>query len=224
MPRIERKTRDEIKNLDEYNITQILRAFTRNRRQQGYGEDKTFNDLEPKVIQNIENFDMKSLSHLMHTYGFREQGSPHLHQKFLQRLFKNNEKLDHQTVSNIIYYLMFTDNKNEALWTQMVQHTLNNNQKVPLTNLRSFKMSRYYMHHHFPELDIRDYYDKFFFGERFYNTAQQEDVGVYDDGYVDFVRYLTHRFFIYPIPFVPFHNLFILRACFMEHKVAVNFF
>ena len=167
---------------------------------------------------------MKSLSHVIHTYGFREQGSPYLHKKFLQRISENEEKLDHHTVSNLLYYLMFTDNTDEEIWIKMVQQTLDNKNKIPVPNYTAFKMSRYYMQHHFPSLDIRDYYDKFFYPERFFNTQSQEDKMEMLPSFKQFTKYLVNRFFIYPVSFVPFHNCFILRSCFMDQKVAVNFY
>nr|AAZ94900.1 unknown [Moneuplotes crassus] len=222
--RIENKTIDELDNLDDYHISQIIRSFTKSKYCSGYGSDETFNKLEENIITMIDKFDMKSLSHIIETYGYREQGSPHLHKKFLERVSKNEEALDHYTVANLLYYLMYTDNTDEEIWTQMVQHTLNNNDKIPVTVYTPFKMSRFYMLHHFPELDIRDYCDKFFFPERFYNTEMKENK-VYNCGaYQEFVKYIAHKFYLFPVHYVPFHNLFILRACFMDYKIAVNIF
>jgi len=53
LSRIEHKTRDEADNLDDYSISQIIRSFTLSKELRGYGSDKTFNLLEPKIIQKI---------------------------------------------------------------------------------------------------------------------------------------------------------------------------
>lgn len=160
LTRTEYKAIDEKDNLDEYNLTQIIRSWTRSRKLRCYGMDKTFVQLEPQIIKKINNFDMHSLSHIMHAYGLREQGNPELHKKFMQRLKSCDETLNYQTLSNIIYYLMFTDNTDEELWTKFIQNTVENDGVIPVTHYTPFKMSRYYLSHHFPEMDIKDYYEK----------------------------------------------------------------
>lgn len=213
-----------MENLDEYNLTQIIRSLTKIKTYKGYGKDRTFIDLEPKVIQRINNFDIHSLSHIMHAYGFREQGNPELHKKFMARLQKQDELMSYQTLSNMIYYLLFTDNKDEEIWTKVIQNTLQNNGYIPVTHYLPFKMSRYYLAHHFPELDIRDYYDKFFYPERYYNARRSEFVFIEDTYQLDFIKYLFNRHFVFSSPFQAFHNCFILRHCFPAQKIAVNIF
>jgi hypothetical protein len=222
--RIEHKTIDEVKNLDSYNLTQLMRSFTRNKIYSGFGSDKLFNDLETRVIEKIDEFDMKSLSHVMHTYGFREQGSPHLHQKFLKRLESNDEKLDHQTVSNLMYYLMFTDNTNEDIWNQLVQHTLQNKLKIPVSYFTPFKFSKFYLSHHFPNNDYTDYVDQFFYPERYHSTFIQEQKLTAQAANQGFVNYLVNKFLIYPINFYSIGNAFMVRHSFREFKIGVNFF
>lgn len=222
--RLEHKTIDEAKNLDSYNLTHLTRSFTRNKIFSGFGSDKLFNDLEPKVIEKIDEFDMKSLSHVMHTYSFREQGSEHLHKKFLKRLESNDEQLDHQTVNNLMYYLMFTDNVNEKIWTQLVQHTLQNNLKIPVPYFTPFKFSRFYLNHHFPNTDFTDYFDQFFFPERYYSTLVQEQALMSQAANRGFVNYLVNKFLLYPVNFYSIGNTFMVRHCFKDFKIGVNFF
>ncbi len=223
LTRIEKKLIDEKENLDAYQLSQIIKSFGKGKYNAGFGHDKTYSDLEPFVIKNIEEFDMKSLSNVIETYGNREQGSPHLHEKFIKRIKENKEQLDHYTIANLLYYLMYTDNTDEEIWVQMIEQTLSNKRKLPVPAYTAFKMSRYYIQHHFPHLDIQDFYDNFFHPERFYNTDSQENHYEVMGNYKNFTRYLTSKFYLFPVHFVPFHNLFVLRACFPAQKIAIQF-
>lgn len=190
----------------------------------GFGKDRTFVELDQKVVDKMDEFDIRSLSHVMYSYGFREQGNPELHKKWIKRLESQSELMDHHTLSNVLYYLMFVDNKDEALWKKMIDNTLQQDKPIPLTHYTPFKMSRYYIQHHFPEWDIRDYYDKFFYPERFYNTQPREQYFMRDKKMIDFLQFLVGHFSLVALPFISFHNLFILRYCFMEQKIAINYY
>jgi hypothetical protein len=204
--RFDKKIVDELNNLDEFNLTYIIRGLTRFKLRSGVGKNQTFVQLEPKIHQNFDNFDIRSLSHVMYAYGFREQGNPELHKKFLKRFKSHDELMDYHTMNNLIYYLMFTDNVDEELWTKVIQHTLQRNDHIPVTHFTPFKMSRYYIQHHFPEWDIRDYYDKFFYPERYYNASLKEKVFLSDQSKLEFTKYLANHFFLLPIDYVTFHN------------------
>ncbi len=40
---------------------------------------------------------------------------------------------------------------------------------------------------------------------------------------MEFKGFLNSRCFLYPIPFITHHNLFILHNCFPNHKIAINY-
>lgn len=222
--RLEHKTRDEKDTLDSYHLTKIIRGFTRFKTRNGVGRNKTFVQLEQPIHDNFDNFDIRSLSEVMYAYGFREQGNPELHEKFLKRILDQDELMDHQTVSNLLYYAMFTDNTDEAIWTKIIQNNLQNDAFIPVTHYTPFKMSKFYLRHHFPDLDISDYYSKFFYPERYFNTNIRDNKVAMDQSKVDFIQYLVGNFFLYSVDYVPFHNLFLLHHCFMDQKIAINFF
>lgn len=201
-----------------------MRGLTRFKWLAGVGKNETFVKLEPKVLENFNNFDIRSLSHVMYAYGFREQGNPELHKKFIERFRAHNELMDYHTMNNLIYYLMFRDNVDEDLWTKVIEHTLQRNDHIPVTHYTPFKMSRYYIQHHFPSWDIRDYYDKFFFPERYYNASLKEKLYLSDESKVEFTKYLANHFFLIANDYVTFHNCFLLRHVFMDQKIAINFF
>ena len=86
MLRFELKALDEKENLDSYHLTQMIKSFTNNNYMVGYGTDKLYDELETQVIKKWSEFDMKSLSHIIYSYAFREQGTPHFHEKALETI------------------------------------------------------------------------------------------------------------------------------------------
>lgn len=66
MKRVEYHARDLKDKLDDYNLTNILRSMTRYKRLPFFGEDRTFIDLEPKILEKINDFHIKNLSHIMY--------------------------------------------------------------------------------------------------------------------------------------------------------------
>mmetsp|Transcript_9830 Transcript_9830/g.7404 ORF Transcript_9830/g.7404 Transcript_9830/m.7404 type:complete len:132 (+) Transcript_9830:97-492(+) len=72
-------------------------------------------------------------------------------------------------------------------------------------------------------MDLRDYTDKFFYPERYYNTIAEEWNYSKDTRYIDFKTFLTAVCFVFPIPFVCIDNLFLLHYIFWDQKIAINF-
>ena len=77
-----------------------------------YGKDKTFYLLEPQILDNLDQYSDRDLSHLMYAYGSRGVGNPELHKAFEEKLEKLVETMDYASLFNVIYYLMFRDNTN----------------------------------------------------------------------------------------------------------------
>ena len=162
MRRVEYQSRDLKDKLDEYNLANIIKSLTRAKKMPYFGENKTFIELEPKIQEKINNFDIRNLSHIMYSYAVREQGNPEFHKKLLKRLNDEDKPYDYQTISNILYYLMINNNKDEKLWTRLISNTLENDGYIPVRQYTPYKLSKYYLQHHFPNMDIKDYTNKFF--------------------------------------------------------------
>ena len=81
------------------------------------------------------------------------------------------EPADYATLSNIVYYLMFRDNTDEATWSKVIDATLDNDEVLPLVHYKAFKFSKFYLKHHFPNMDLVEYIDKFYYAERYLNQA-----------------------------------------------------
>lgn len=63
---------------------------------------------------------------------------------------------------------MFRDNKDKKIWEKIVNSTVNNKDILPLIFYRPFKISEHYIKHHFPEMELRDYIDKFWFADKYF--------------------------------------------------------
>ena len=74
------------------------------------GSEKLFVHLEPLVMQNIDKFSTRDLSHIMYAYSVRSSGNPELHSLFESQLLshiQNPSNLDYGTMFNLVYYMMF---------------------------------------------------------------------------------------------------------------------
>ena len=216
--------RDLKDKLDEYNLTNITRSMTRYKRLPFFGEDKTFVEFEPKILEKINNFHIKNLSHIMYCYAVREQGNPEFHKKVLKRLVDEDKPLDYQTLNNILYYLMINNNKDEKLWTRLVTNTLENEGYIPIRQYAPFKLSKFYLKHHFPKMDIRDYVDKFFYPERYYNAILDQNLLLSSSLKMEFSNFLYLHLHLVPVHYITLHNLFTLRHWFMDQKIAINYY
>lgn len=199
LTRVEKKALDEIDNLDEFHLTNIVRAFTRTRGVKHFGKDSTFVALEQKIMKKFDNFDFKSLSYIMHAYGIREQGNPDFHAKFLAKIKSLDELMDYQVLSNVVYYLMFTDNTDKDVWIKIMKNVFDNPKVIPIRYYRPLKMSKYYIKHHFPEIDLTDYSNKFFYPERYFNASHREEKAISKEEKQDFMSYMVKRLYLMPV-------------------------
>lgn len=136
-----------------------------------WGKDKTFFNLEPIILKNIDKINDRDITHLMYAYSVRNVGNPELHKAFEKKLEKIAERLDYPSLFNAFYYMMFRENPNKKIWESLIKATADNKDILPLIYYRPFKASEYFIKHHFPELDIRDYIDKFWYSEKYFNAV-----------------------------------------------------
>jgi len=68
-----------------------------------------------------------------------------------------------------------------------------------------------------------DYEHKFWYAERYFNTLKLEEYFESDEEYTKFKAFLNVRCYLYPIPFMTMHNLFILHYVFNDFKIAINY-
>lgn len=130
---------------------------------------------------------------------------------------------DYPTVYNAVYYMMFRESKDEKIWKALIDATIDNDDILPLMYFRPFKMSRYYLEKVFPEMDLTDYIDKFFYAERYFNAAAMDTYLTYDNEYLEFKGFLNQKCLVYPIAFMTLHNTFNLHYVFYDQKIAINF-
>lgn len=102
-----------MKDLDIYNVINILRSFTHALNDRMWGKDKTYINLEPIVLKNLSKISERDLSHLMYAYSVRKAGNPELYKAFDSRLGELKLENDYPTLSNVIFYLLFRENANE---------------------------------------------------------------------------------------------------------------
>ena len=80
-----------------------------------------------------------------------------------------------------------------------------------------------YLRHHYPEMDLEDYVDKFYHAEKYFNVIKMEDYFESDPEYMAFKAFLQAHCYVYPTQFCTYHNLFLLHFVFHEYKIAINF-
>lgn len=224
MKRIEYRAIELLDQLDEFHLYNIVRSFSRHNSILGFGDDQTFVKLEQRITKLFDKFDLKTLSYIMHAYSNRQQGNPELHKKYIDKIRETTDFHDYQVLSNVIYYLMFETNKDYDIWLKVVKQTLKMDGIIPIRYFKPFKMSKYYIQHHFKDLDITDYCLKFYHPERYYNSLLKEQKMGDSESKVEFFLYLLKRLFLVPVNYLVIHNVFLLRACMHSSKVAINFY
>ena len=66
---------------------------------------------------------------------------------------------------------------------------------------RPFKASRVYLENKFPDMDLVDYNDKFWYAERYYNVHPLEENIEREKQYYQFKGFLNTKVFLYPVSF-----------------------
>jgi hypothetical protein len=72
-------------------------------------------------------------------------------------------------------------------------------------------------------MELRDFVDKHWHAERYYNVHKLEEGIERDKAYYNFKSFLNARCFVYPVSFVTVHNLFLMHFVFAGLKIAINF-
>ena len=159
----------------------------------------------------------------MYSYSVRKAGNPELYKAFDARVEKMGNNSDYPTLHNVLYYMMFRDNANKKVWQNIVESVIQNEYHIPIIYFRPFKASEIFIKHHFPEWDLRDYTDKFWSSERYFNILDYDIEYFHESDYWNFKCFLNAKCFVYPIPLMTKHNLFKLHFVFNEYKIAINF-
>ena len=97
-------------------MSNILRSFSHGQHNQMVGQEKTFFNLEPVVLANMDSLPARDLTHLMYSYAVRNAGNPELHAAFEARLAKIASSLDYPSMFNAMYYMLFRENANQSIW------------------------------------------------------------------------------------------------------------
>jgi hypothetical protein len=105
----------------------------------------------------------------------------------------------------------------------VVDSTVLNHDVLPIIYYRPFKASEIYLRHHFPDLFLTDYLDKFWYAERYFNPLKAEYTLDGDHSYYDFKTFLTAQCFVFPIPFMTVESQFMLHYVFNDYKIAINY-
>ena len=163
---------------------------------------------------------------MLYAYSIRSVGNPELYKAFEQRLLQliaDGEVFDYPTLFNVIYFMLFRENNNETIWRTIVDQTVDNDDTLPLTYYKPFKYSRFFLEAKFPDWDLSDYIDKFWYAERYFNQVQHDDLATSDFRYQELKAFLNQKCLVFPIVFMTQHNLFNLHYVFYEQKIAINF-
>lgn len=134
--------------LDHYNISTILRSFSRAQENKMAGSNKLFVHLEPLIIKGINDYSARDLSHVCYAYSVRNAGNPEIYKaidKKLMQFASDKEVLDYPTLANLNYYMMFRENTNKKIWEHIVDQTLEEDDILPITYYKPFKFSRFFL-------------------------------------------------------------------------------
>lgn len=161
----------------------------------------------------------------MYAYSVRNVGNPELYKAFDSRVegLIAYEAFDYPMLSNLIYYMLFRTNTNETIWKAIVEHTAASEEVLPITYYKPFKYSKFFLAAHFPEWDLSDYLDKFYYAERYFNQIQLDNYGHQIYKYTEMKSFLNQKCLVYPIVFMTLHNLFNLHYVFYDFKIAINY-
>ena len=99
--------------------------------------------------------------------------------------------MDYATLSNLIYFLMFRDNTDEATRKAVIEATLDNDDVLPIVHYKASKYSKFYLKHRFPNMDVEEYLDKFYYAERYFNQAQMDNLYNTDLKYAEMKAFLN---------------------------------
>ena len=169
--RVERRANELAakEQLDIYNVTNILRAFSRGQHNRMCGQDKTFYRLESTVLKHLDAASDRDVSHLMYAYGIRGVGNPELHDKFLERLDEMADRLDYPSMFNVIYYMLFRDITDRSIWEKVISNVIEQDDALPLMYYKPFKIAKIYLENHFPDWDQKYLQDKLYHAEFYYD-------------------------------------------------------
>jgi len=74
-------------------------------------------------------------------------------------------------MANLIYYMLFRQNTNKKIWEAIIDQTLEYDDILPINCYKPYKFSKFFLAHHFPEWDISEFLDRFYYSERYFNQV-----------------------------------------------------
>lgn len=176
-----------------------------------------FVHLEPMVMKILNQLSARDLSHVAFAYSARNSGNPELHaaiEKRILELVKAGEVFDYLTMHNLIYHLIFRDNVNEKIWKHIIDSTLDQDDSLPIVYYKPFKHSKYYLQAKFPEWDLSDYVDRFYYAEKYFNQVQIDNYMTSDLRYLEIKSFMNQKCLVFPIVFMTEENLFNMHYVF----------
>jgi len=206
-------------SLDVYHLANILRSFSKSQHNRMAGSDKLFVHLEPKIIQNMDKFSSRDLGHILYAYSVSAAGNPELYKAFdkrLEQLADSEDMWDFLTLHNVLYYMMFRGNTNKKIWANIIESTLFQDDTLPIVYYKPFKFSKTFLKAHFPEWDIGEYIDRFYYAEQYFNQVQLDDYLTSDRKYFEMKCFLNQKCLVYPIVFMTLENLYNLHYVFHD--------
>jgi len=119
--------------------------------------------------------------------------------------------------------MMFRENTNKKIWEHLVDQTLLEDDILPIVYYKPFKFSRFFLQHHFPEMDISEFVDKFYYAERYFNQVQFDELGSKNSDFLEIKSFLNQKILVYPIFFMTLHNLMNMHYVFWDQKICIQY-
>jgi hypothetical protein len=179
-------------------VINIARAFSHAQNNRMSGTNKTFVNLEPVVLAQLDKVSDRDASHLMYAFSVREAGNPALYAAFDKRLEQMLPALDYPSMFNAIYYMLFREISKPEMWRNLIEATLNNPDVLPLIYYRPFKAAKVFMQNKFKDWDLSEFQDKLWHAEKYFNIMLIDNNYDKDREYIDFKVFMNGHCLVYP--------------------------
>lgn len=95
---------------------------------------------------------------------------------------------------------------------------------LPLIYYQPFKAAHLYLSSVFPETNHDNFGHKLFYAEQYWNVIHDNDKKYAETTeHQDFSTFLMSKCLVFPVPYVPIHNFFVLHFAFRDYKIAINY-
>ncbi len=220
--------------IDAWSLHAVFRAFSKMKENKMCGSDKFFSEMEPILINHIENFKLSfgELSDIIYAYSVRGSGSEKLLNLFNQKLNENLDQANsYHILHNIFWYFLFTENRNLDQWRVVLKKFNELEGRPPIYYYRPFKIAGYFIEKAFTEEQISsqigdenfvDFKDRFYDPEQVYDYVKYEKLYDQHPEYSNFKHMVNARLFLFPVPFVVMENMLIIHMCWENRKIGIN--